>query len=211
MESSARPSQEAGSGGQMVHGGGAGAGSGGLGGAGGGGPGGAQAVCPEKRSSDLPGVSLDIEDSPCSFTQAELAGVVAFEYSLVLEDTLTMVTVFPHEMPLACLEPDDKSGLVISEEISNESGSVYCPLCDFGRCSSRAAPRTAFAGNYGYELLWSGRYWQGPSDTDAPLGRPVPPGSYEVVLRVAGTWTPPGASEPRPFTVETRRGFTVTP
>lgn len=205
VESAARPSQDAASGGKMPHGDGAGAG--GASGAGAGGLGGAQPDCSERSSSDLPGVSLDVEDGRCFYTLAELAAGVSFDYSLSVEDTLAMVTAFPQEMPLACLEPDDESGLVISEEIRD----AYCPLCDVGRCSPIAAARTAHAGQYAHTLPWSGRYWQGPSDTNAPLGRPVPPGSYELVLRAAGTWTPPGASEPRPFTVETRRGITVTP
>jgi hypothetical protein len=49
------------------------------------------------------------------------------------------------------------------------------------------------AGRYAGTFEWTGKNWQGPSDTRNPMGEPFPPGRYSFEVRAGGTY--PGSKD----------------
>lgn len=138
-------------------------------------------VCTAESVSDLPGVQLEITSEKCTFTRAELEEGVIFEFSYVIEDEIEISPAgeyscwrslpgnFPHAYQIA------------------GDGQRYC-LCDVGLCQQDTSPLTLQPGTYPQSFEWTGRNWDGPSDTGNPLGEPFPAGTYTLSVRSDGTY-----------------------
>ena len=157
-----------------------------------------------QSTSDLPGVQLLVTSGPCVVTQAQALGGVQFGFRLTIAADVPGVVAFDTAHG-ACLRPD-ASGLIVTETIAG-AGQMYCPTCDQGRCTVNASPTTAKAGTYDYVLTWTGRNWQGPSDTGVPMGAAFPTGQYTLTATAKGTRTVDASSVP--FTVAVTRPLTV--
>ena len=64
-------------------------------------------------------------------------------------------------------------------------------------------------GRYPYKLRWSGRNWNGPSDTNQREGAAFPPGTYEVLVTASGQYMAGGMM--LPFTVRDVLVITLVP
>jgi hypothetical protein len=143
----------------------------------------ADSCSPATGSSDLPGVRLEITSGPCALTQAQAAAGASFGYRLVVDADVPGIVAL-NDLA-SCLQPDS-SGLILAAEISG-NGQSFCPTYDLGRCPQNSATTTAKAGSFDYELVWDGRNWQGPSDTNQPEGASFPAGSYTLSVTATGT------------------------
>ncbi len=172
--------------------------------------------CVASASSTLPGVSLGFFNVRCTYTQAEAAAGVQFDYELTVASDLFLV--HPESQDLGHCQQPGISGLIVGFSIGGD-GQRYC-LCDVGPCPFQqpfsTSPR---AGTYDDHIVWDGRNWGGPSDTSQPKGAPFPPGTYELGLLSTGTFHDPtidggvGGQPPDqvPYRVVASRTFTVTP
>jgi hypothetical protein len=165
----------------------------------------ASASCDGGQStSDLPGVHVTITSGPCALTQSQALAGVQFGFRLSVDADVPGVVAFD-SVRGNCLVPD-ASGLVVVSSIDG-GGQSYCPTCDMGRCSLNSSVTVAKAGMYDRQLVWHGRNWQGPSDTNAPEGSAFPPGQYVLSIAAKGTWSVDGSSIP--FTVSVTRSITL--
>ncbi len=128
----------------------------------------------------LPGVTLHVEADACTFDEGE-GGV--FRYRLTLPSPIDFaVDTFPGCGACAAYSSDPASllGFVVG------SGLVRYCRCDEGCCAPQEpASYTIAAGTVEGSFEWPGRTWNGPSDTDNPLGDPFPPGDYPVTVTFA--------------------------
>jgi hypothetical protein len=141
-------------------------------------------TCAPVSESTLEGVTIAFPEQPCTFTLAEAAAGIELRYSVVITGALADVITDPQDAG-GCQMPGP-SGLIVHEVISG-GGQRYC-LCDTGLC-----PRTPYtvdlvAGSTPATITWTGRNWDGPSDTGMPLGEPFPPGDYAVEVTAIGTF-----------------------
>jgi len=132
----------------------------------------------------LPGVSFDLTGVPGAITLAEAEAGVVFTYEVVIEGDLEEVVSLPLDAG-GCDQPH-ASGLRILERISG-GRQLYC-LCDTGLCPTVTPSTTLGKGRYAGTFEWTGKNWQGPSDTVNPLGEPFPPGRYSFEVRAKGSY-----------------------
>lgn len=135
----------------------------------------ASRACVTRAESEIPGVTLSIDGSRCVFSPDELEAGVAFGYELLVEQPLSLAVVAQDAGQ--CGQPDE-SGLIPFAEVFG-GGQRYC-LCDLGRCAGDTPSSDLAPGTYAYALEWTGRNWEGPSDTGTSFGDPFPPGAYTV-------------------------------
>lgn len=140
------------------------------------------ADCAFEEASEIPGVRIEMDAPDCRISREEaLETGVTFRYRVIVDSPLELV---PDELPGArCVTPDDRGVQAIAS--INGVGGNYCN-CDFGRC---AGPDpfgiTLEEGVHEYELTWSGRSWNGPSDTMVPEGEPFEFGTYVFSVTAA--------------------------
>jgi hypothetical protein len=173
--------------------GGAAGASGGGGAAAGASGGGGFVPCMGTASSTLPGVTLAFPpDVKCIYTTTEVSGGIKIPYRLHVDAPSAGLAV--SNTPQASCEVPGQSGLFVLERLEG-MGQSYC-ICDAGLC---APPPTATlaAGEYPMAFSWSGKNWNGPSDTGAPKGSPFPAGKYELTVKALGTTSSAGT----PFAV----------
>jgi hypothetical protein len=141
-------------------------------------------TCGDALAANLPGVSFDLSGNPSTVTLAEAEAGVVFTYEVVIEGDLEEVVSLPLDAG-GCDQPD-ASGLRILERISG-GRQLYC-LCDTGLCPPVTPSTTIGKGRYAGTFEWTGKNWQGPSDTVNPLGEPFPPGRYSFEIRAKGSY-----------------------
>ena len=146
-------------------------------------------------SSNLPGVSIDVSGNRCSYTLAEVARGVEFQYRVVIEREVPDVA--PWTNAEGCFQPGP-SGLIVFARIMG-SGQGYCDWCDTGLCGPHTYLGDLREGTYDGSLPWDGTNWDGPSDTLNERGPPFPPGRYSFSVRADGT---AGGEDGLPFVVE---------
>ncbi len=148
---------------------------------------GSPVLCEGTGESSLTGVSIEFPPQPCTFTLAEAAAGLKFDYSVEIAGELSGVT---RDSNTTCGEPG-ASGLIVSYSITG-GDQGYC-LCDSGLCPGPdPTPVTLAPGSFPDFADWNGTNWNGPSDTNNPYGPPFPPGDY--TLRVAAIGTVDGAA-----------------
>jgi hypothetical protein len=140
--------------------------------------------CRGTSTSTLPGVRIVFAEQPCNYTLAQAAAGIEIVYDVVIEASMTGVMARPQDSG-GCAMPGT-SGLIILEELSGGS-ERYC-VCDFG-LGEGAEPTVDLApGIYRTAFRWTGRNWGGPSDTNMPMGAPLPPGSYNLRVSAWGSY-----------------------
>src|SRR5205823_2861432 len=72
--------------------------------------------CSASASSTLPGVSLGFFNVQCSYTQAEAAAGIRFDYELRVDHSLS--EVHPKQQDIGGCQQPDSSGLIIGFQIS---------------------------------------------------------------------------------------------
>jgi hypothetical protein len=157
-------------------------------------------------ASDLPGVSLEVVSTDCTFTLAEAAAGIVIDYRLEIEQTLEGVATAEYGSANCVFEVPEE-GLLISEILEGD-GQYYC-VCDVGLCPPfELVPRTLAAGSFPLAFSWDGRNWTGPSDYGQPKGDPFPAGVYTLELRGIGEYDEPGSGT-RAFEVMTTVDITL--
>ena len=141
-------------------------------------------TCGDPPPSSLPGVSFDLSGNPEMITLAEAAAGVVFQYEVIVEEDLE--GVFSRPLDAGRCDQPHTSGLRILERIAG-GDQLYC-LCDTGLCLPMEGITTLRAGRYEGSFEWTGRNWQGPSDTNFPMGAPFPPGTYRFEIRAEGLY-----------------------
>jgi hypothetical protein len=164
--------------------------------------------CDLPSSSNLPGVSIQFPNAPCTFSLAQAAGGIQIAYQVVVAQNLAGVHPTPGDAG-HCQTPD-ASGLIVGFSFDG-NGQKYC-RCDTGLCAAATTFTTAPAvGSYDTTIAWDGRNWSGPSDTGNPEGAAFPVGTYQLTLTAAGTWDNPDAgSAGRSYTVTGTRTIVLT-
>jgi hypothetical protein len=139
-----------------------------------------QGTCSFTASPLLPGVRIDlVEEPPLSFERQALAAGVFIEYRLTIARPIEAVVA-----ETICGSPP-RSGLFVLEIIDGH-GQRYA-MEDLGDCLENTEARALKAGSYTHRIKWTGRNWSGPSCTSEPMGRPFPPGAYQLRLQARGT------------------------
>lgn len=165
-----------------------------------------EASCEPAVSSDLPGVTLEVDSTDCTFTLAEAAAGIVIDYRLEIEDTLEGVATAEYGSANCVVEVPEE-GLLVSE-ILEGNGQHYC-VCDVGLCPPwELVPRTLPAGSFPLTFDWDGRNWNGPSDYGEPKGDPFPAGVYTLELRGIGEYDEPGSGT-RAFEIMTTVDITL--
>lgn len=163
--------------------------------------------CDLPSSSNLPGVSIQFADAPCTFSLAQAAAGIHVAYQVVVAQTLSRVHPTPGDAG-HCQAPG-ASGLIVGFSFDG-GGQRYC-LCDTGLCPATTFTTTPAAGTTDATIDWDGRNWSGPSDTGNPEGAAFPVGTYQLTLTAAGTWDDPDAgSAGRSYTVTGTRTIVLT-
>ena len=157
-------------------------------------------ACDDAGASNLAGVCIVFPPQPDSFSLAEAAAGVTFEYVVIVTADVTGVTP---ESQVTCGMPGP-SGLYVGERVEGD-GQNYC-VCDSGLCPApNDPPITLKTGEYPASLAWDGKNWNGPSDTNNPKGPPFPPGAYTVKLSAIGQ------HEGQAFEITAELPITLTP
>ena len=142
----------------------------------------------------------------CQWTVSQVRETVRFRYEIVVDEQIDGVTPLRPE-GTTCHEPEG-FGLVLGKKIHG-NGQSYC-RCDRGNCADQPLPETSISpGRFEGYIEWSGRNFDGPSDTGATPGEYFPPGTYELKLWTRGRIDKNGRSEP--FTVEGTAQIEIVP
>ncbi len=124
-----------------------------------------------QTSTTVPGVTVSVSTPACSFPTNTAA---TFNYTIAIASAMTFNTG-PHA---SCMPTSSDPSSFTSVSVVG-SGGEYCPTCDLGTCGEDPGEMiTLPAGNSMGSLNFPGRQWDGPSDDNAPIGGPLPPGLY---------------------------------
>jgi hypothetical protein len=63
---------------------------------------------------------------------------------------------------------------------------LYCLLDSGLGFPPKEVAKPLKKGTYKHAFAWEGRNWMGPSDTNNPMGKPFPAGTYEVSVTIHG-------------------------
>jgi hypothetical protein len=123
----------------------------------------------------LPGVRLHVEGDRC---RVQTGREHEFRYRLELDDPIDYTVPESSGCGYCGGYGDDPLALV---QYSIGAGDIRYCMCDVGCCApDTARSETLAAGTFEQVIVWPGRQWDGPSDTDEPLGAPFPEGDYDV-------------------------------
>jgi hypothetical protein len=128
----------------------------------------------------LPGVTISIVAPSCVYHRGQAA---TFEYEVIVDASAPAIDV-PETGSCDCSSYSVQLASWTHWEIGGTSAGGenqrYC-LCDTGCCAPQAAKTvTPEVGTSVREIEWSGRVWDGPSDTGNPQGDPFAVGMYAV-------------------------------
>ncbi|WP_437334717.1 hypothetical protein [Sorangium sp. So ce394] len=176
-----------GGGGNGGGGGAGGAGSGGTDAGGGGAPPGAEPCAVRDVEGTIPGVKISISSSRCIYRVGEPA---EFTYEVTTDSSVPPIAIAASDGCGRCVEPSADPLSFVAYRISGESEAgdpqSYC-LCDVGCCApDEAATVQVDATTATQTFRWSGRQWNGPSDTNNPEDDFFPPGTYDVEVTFDG-------------------------
>jgi hypothetical protein len=162
--------------------------------------------CRGTSVSSLPGVSVRLVPTRCSYSVKEALAGVDVPYDLVVDGQVGAVVPRPLDDG-QCGGPG-ASGLIPWVGVAG-GGQSYC-ICDTGLCAPPApAPIRLAPGCYQGAAHWQGVNWRGPSDTGNAPGAAFPPGNYVVTLRHAGQVVHDGGTQG--FGVDATMVVTITP
>lgn len=131
-------------------------------------------------SPDLPGLTVHVEADRCRIPVGEGE---TFRYLIEVQQGIAYTAVDSQGGCGRC-GGYTSDPLSLTEATVGEGPVDYCE-CDVGCCPpTEATPQLLALGSYVDSLQWPGRQWQGPSDTDQPLGPAFPVGSYAAEVKV---------------------------
>ncbi|HTN84549.1 MAG TPA: hypothetical protein VL242_12705 [Sorangium sp.] len=137
----------------------------------------------------IPGVKITIESSRCVYHEGEPA---EFVYTVTTDSSVPPIDIAASTGCGRCVKPTSDPLSFVSYKISGLSWGAdpqpqsYC-LCDVGCCPpDESATVQVDATTATQTIRWSGRQWNGPSDTSNPEGDFFAPGSYEVEVTFDG-------------------------
>lgn len=128
-------------------------------------------------------VKIEFPKDGYTFTVAEAAKGVKFEYKIVVSEDRAGVVALPFGPSFN--EPAGPSGLHPREAISGNN-QRYC-LEDYGLAfPPKGKAATLKKGEYKHAFEWDGLNWSGPSDFGAKKGKAFPAGTYDVTVTIHG-------------------------
>ncbi len=136
-------------------------------------------------------IRVEFDKPSYRFSQAQAASGVEIGYTI----TVTRDTPGLHPRTQKSASSPDANGLLPMAGIQG-NGQRYW-VWDFGLGAAQPVRfRTIPKGTTHHTLVWDGRNWQGPSDTNQPKGPPFPPGRYTVLVRMVGVRKTEDGQEP---------------
>ena len=142
------------------------------------------AACVPTYEGSIPGATLDLSKTTCSFSIAAAKGVFNLGYRLTVatSEKLSVGGNLGGCPP----SPGSVHGGVATFEQIDGGGQKWC-MCDTGLCAPVEPPFVASTpGGYDVVFPWDGKNFQGPSDTGNKPGPAFPPGSYVFSVTVKG-------------------------
>jgi hypothetical protein len=135
----------------------------------------------------IAGVSISISSSRCIYRVGEAA---EFTYEVETTATVPPIEIVASPGCGSCSQPGEDPLSFVSYRIGGVSSGGdpqnYC-LCDTGCCApDQAASIQVLASTKSATISWSGRNWNGPSDTGNPQGAFFKPGHYGVDVTFDG-------------------------
>jgi hypothetical protein len=140
----------------------------------------------ENITGTFPGVSISVRGDTCTLARGQAA---VFSYEVTVDPSVPAVLVHGSGPGCgSCLARTSDPSTWVDYEIGGTSASgqsqIYC-LCDVGCCApdtDRTVQMTP--GTVTGTIDWSGRTWNGPSDTGQPMGDFFEPGQYFVSVQL---------------------------
>jgi hypothetical protein len=132
----------------------------------------------EATDPSLPGVRVRIESERC---RVQSGYAQEFHYTVEVDQPIAYTAPDSGGACGRCGGYTDDPLSLVSYAIEGDP-SHFC-LCDVGCCPpTTAVEQTLRTGSFEDVIEWPGWEWNGPSDTNQPLGEPFTPGAYEVVV-----------------------------
>jgi hypothetical protein len=129
----------------------------------------------------LPGVRLHVEGDRC---RVQTGQEHEFRYRLEVDDPIAYYAPDSGGSCGRCAGYGDDPLTLIDFSIG-AADTWYC-LCDVGCCPPTTTSQwTLQTGTFADVILWPGREWNGPSDTNEPLGALFAAGDYDVSVTFA--------------------------
>jgi hypothetical protein len=141
---------------------------------------------PCEATGEGPGVKIIIRSASCDYDQGAPA---TFDYEITTTDALPPVVVVGSSTCGSCRQFSTAIAPWANWRIAGQSSAgvsqQYC-LCDTGCCPpDQSATYDVEAGSFEETIKWSGRRWNGPSDTGQEEGAFFLPGRYDVEVDFA--------------------------
>ncbi len=135
----------------------------------------------EIEDPQLPGVRLRVEGDRC---RVRTATEHEFRYSLEIDAAIAYTAPDSGGSCGRCGGYGSDPRALVDSSIG--AGDVWYCVCDVGCCPPTTwSAQMLEAGVFTGAIVWPGREWNGPSDTDEPLGPPFPAGDYDVSVTFA--------------------------
>lgn len=142
----------------------------------------------ENVTGTIPGVSLTVRSSSCVFKRGTPA---TFTYSVTTTAATPAITI-PDSGGGCGLcrgftsDPITFTGSIIDGVSAGGTNQQYC-VCDTGCCAPTQEKTVQLDTTTSMKSFdWSGKTWDGPSDTGNPMGAFFLPGRYTVHISFAG-------------------------
>lgn len=131
----------------------------------------------------LPGARIHVEGDRCRVPTARHA---AFRYTVELTSPITYHAEDSGGSCGRCSGYTEDPASLIDVALGNDQ-IRYCATCDEGCCPpTKPGPAISLAlGTTARTFDWPGYQWNGPSDTDTPLGTPFPAGTYHLSVSLS--------------------------
>jgi hypothetical protein len=141
----------------------------------------------ENVTGPVPGVAITVRANSCLLDRGQPA---TFAWTVTADATVPSLHVAGSSGCGSCLarttDPSTWVSYVIDGTSSAGNGMCYC-LCDVGCCAPDVDRDVQLAtGAMSGTIEWSGRTWDGPSDTGNPMGDFFEPGHYQVTVSFDG-------------------------
>ena len=128
-------------------------------------------------------IHVVLDHDSYTFNLAEVGAGVTFSYKIVVDTDVP--GVIPSNFDDVS-QPESSSDL-LSFPVIDGNGHSYAIRDTGARPGPAWSARTVPAGEYAHTFKWTGRNWNGPSDTSNPLGDAFPAGEYMIKVYLRGT------------------------
>ncbi len=141
--------------------------------------------CTPTYTGAIPGATLDLSNTPCTFSISAAKGVFNLPYIVKISgsETLSMDGLWGGCQVAAT---NVHGGIATAESIGDGASQKWC-MCDVGLCAPTTSPFVATTvGAYPVAFSWDGKNWNGPSDTGNQPGAAFAPGMYTFTVSLTG-------------------------